>query len=416
MTKLACNILQSRKTKETKKDSWQKKRDREWGSVGTERPNMHTLKIRMLCILCGIAGCFQMVQAGEPFRFKFRSRALLDAAVSGYGKEQVQGYYRLEDFRLGFKATYNNYEMKADIGLGSNNKVSIKDLLLNYHFKKGILSVGNTYDPYSMDMLISTADLRFHQSAGSALAFTDGRKVGVTYHLTMPACYWGTGLYTHNDINKLGDKQVNALVTTTRLVWRKRWKQHLLHVGGAFSFRSQPVNTPEPPRKSVTNVGVTSMFASPLMQADVDHLGTELKGVFEMLYTSPRFMVQGEYFLNRLNRTSGGTYRPQGGYVQAGFLAKGSGFDYDNAYALAGRPSSKQAIEIVARYNFTNLNDRRASVFGGSESDWSLGVNFYLNEYLAFKVNGSYVHVGKHCHDFYAKHLLLGQMRVQYIF
>ena len=48
-------------------------------------------------------------QADEPLTVKFRSRALLDAAVSGYGKESVQGYYRLEDFRVGFKATYRQY-------------------------------------------------------------------------------------------------------------------------------------------------------------------------------------------------------------------------------------------------------------------------------------------------------------------
>ena len=52
-------------------------------------------------------------QADEPLTVKFRSRALLDAAVSSYGKESVQGYYRLEDFRVGFKATYRQYEMKG---------------------------------------------------------------------------------------------------------------------------------------------------------------------------------------------------------------------------------------------------------------------------------------------------------------
>lgn len=47
-------------------------------------------------------------QADEPLTVKFRSRALLDAAVSSYGKESVQGYYRLEDFRVGFKALTDN--------------------------------------------------------------------------------------------------------------------------------------------------------------------------------------------------------------------------------------------------------------------------------------------------------------------
>ena len=61
-----------------------------------------------------------------------------------------------------------NWEAKADIGLGGG-KVAIKDLLLNYHFKNSVLSLGNAYEPFSLDMLISTADLRFHQSAASVL-------------------------------------------------------------------------------------------------------------------------------------------------------------------------------------------------------------------------------------------------------
>ncbi|WP_303013129.1 porin [uncultured Bacteroides sp.] len=121
------------------------------------------------------------VRANEPLQIKFRSRALLDATVSGYGTEKVQGYYRVEDFRLGFKATYEKFELKADVGMGGG-KLAFKDLLLNYHFKNGVLSFGNSYEPFSMDMLISTADLRFRQSAASVLAFTNSRKLGITYH------------------------------------------------------------------------------------------------------------------------------------------------------------------------------------------------------------------------------------------
>lgn len=127
-------------------------------------------------------------------------------------------------------------------------------------------------------------------------------------------------------------------------------------------------------------------------------------------------MVQGEYFLNRLNRTEREAYRPQGGYVQAGFLVRGRGFAYDDLYSIPGRPGSKQAIELTARFNYTNLNDGRAGIMGGRESDVSLGANFYLNEYLAVKLNGSYVLVGEHCNEFYKKNLFLGQLRVQYIF
>lgn len=46
--------------------------------------------------------------AGDGLEVKFRSRALLDAMASGYGKDAVQGYFRLEDFRVGFKAGYGD--------------------------------------------------------------------------------------------------------------------------------------------------------------------------------------------------------------------------------------------------------------------------------------------------------------------
>lgn len=118
---------------------------------------MKKLLTGILAALLGVMG----VQAQETLKVKFRSRALLDASLSGYGKESTQGYYRLEDFRVGFKATYKRLELKADIGLGGG-KVAIKDLLLNYHFRNSVLSFGNAYEPYSMDMLISTVDMRFH--------------------------------------------------------------------------------------------------------------------------------------------------------------------------------------------------------------------------------------------------------------
>lgn len=364
-------------------------------------------------LMCGVG-----LQAQEKLSVKFRSRALIDATVSGYGKESAQGYYRLEDFRVGFKAVYGNYEIKADIGLGGG-KVAVKDLLLNYHFKNSVLSFGNGYEPFSMDMLISTADMRFNQSAASVLAFTNSRKLGFTYCFHHSSWLLVAGIYTHNDLNKLGEDQKNAFVSTGRVVWRRRDRQvaALLHVGGAFSFRTKEVNTETPPHGYVSTAGVTSLFAVPMLEAEIPHMGTEMKGLVELLYAAPRFMLQAEYFFNRLNRTGGRpAYCPHGGYVQGGFLIKGRGFEYDEMYGIPGRPCSAQAIELVGRLNYVNLNHGKSQISGGSEKDFSLGVNFYLNRYIGIKVNGSYVWVGEGCHEFYRKDFFLAQVRLQYIF
>lgn len=94
----------------------------------------------------------------------------------------------------------------------------------------------------------------------------------------------------------------------------------------------------------------------------------------------------------------------------------GEGFDYDEMYAIPGRPLSDKAVELVARFNYTNLNDDKSGIYGGEEKALSLGVNWYLNKYLGMKFNGSYVWVGDHCDSFYDKNFLLFQARVQYIF
>ena len=184
-----------------------------------------------------------VVRANGPLQVKFRSRALLDATVSGYGKEKAQGHYRIEDFRVGFKATYRRFKVKADVGIG-DGKLVFKDLVLGYRFKNGVLSFGNSYEPFSMDILISAANLRFHQSAASVLAFSDSRKLGATYHFYNARWYLGTGIYTHNDLNEIGDGQRNAFVSTSRAVWRRQGSDHrLLHFGPFCQSQSQRHHT-----------------------------------------------------------------------------------------------------------------------------------------------------------------------------
>lgn len=370
--------------------------------------------MRKLCLFlaCGVT---IILQAQDSLKLKFRSRALLDASVTSFQEQNVQGYYRLEDFRVGFKAEYHNMEIKADIGLGSG-KVAIKDLLLQATWKNHTLAIGNTYDPFSMDMLISTADLRFHQSATSVLAFTDGRKLGITWHYQKPSFYVASGIYTYNDINKIGTNQRNSLVSTSRAVWRKQQTtERLLHFGGAFSFRTAPVNQKDY-NKEISAVGVTSMLPEPLLAINIGRPQKEFKGVIEALVTGSHYLIQGEYYLNRYHMSGHKNYQPHGGYIQASYLLKGKGFKYDTTCAVPGRPRSKQALELSVRFNYTDMNDKEADIWGGEEKDLSVGLNFYLNEYIGFKINGSYTWIGKHCNQNYKNNYFVPQARIQYIF
>lgn len=373
---------------------------------------------RILILIMVASGVNTLLPAQDSLKVRFRSRGLLDAAVSGYGKDDTQGYYRLEDFRIGFKATYKDYELKTDIGLGGG-KVAVKDLLINVHFNNSIISVGNGYEPFSMDMLTSTSDMRFNQSAAAVLAYTNSRRLGITYYSNSKNWLLATGLYTDNDINSLGGNQNNSFISTSRIIWRKHSHKAktLLHIGCAVSFKTKEVNTDAPPTKTISSEGVTSMLPCPMLETDITNMGSEIKGVAEMLYMSEKIMIQGEYFRNRFNRTGGNrAYSPHGGYIQCGLLLKGKGFDYDEIYGIPGRPSSDKAVELVARFNYTDMNDMASDILGGEEKDVSVGLNLYLNKYIGIKINGSYVWVGNHCNNFYQGNFFFAQTRLQYIF
>lgn len=95
-------------------------------------------------------------------------------------------------------------------------------------------------------------------------------------------------------------------------------------------------------------------------------------------------MFQGEYFADSFESLDHNRYILfHGRYVQAGFLLYGEFFGYDSDYAVPSRPVSDRALELVARINYTDLDDGR------------------MND------NGN---------PFYSNPLFMGQLRLQYVF
>ncbi len=65
----------------------------------------------------------------------------------------------------------------------AGNKVAIKDAFATYSYKNSSIQIGQFYEPFSLDMICSTFDLRFNQSPGAVLALTNSRRMGVAYSI-----------------------------------------------------------------------------------------------------------------------------------------------------------------------------------------------------------------------------------------
>ena len=73
----------------------------------------------------------------------------------------------------------------------------------------------------------------------------------------------------------------------------------------------------------------------------------------------------------------------------------GGDYTYASSDARLGELKPKD-LELVVRYDYTDLDCEEAGIFGGKMSDWSVALNYQLNKYVAFKLNYSHIKLGNH--------------------
>ncbi len=115
----------------------------------------------LMCLLFPSAALVARAQhpvAGD-LKCKLTGRMLMDGGVYLKNDNQFGNGTEFNDLRLGVKATYQNWSMKMEVGY-VGNKVSIKDAFAAYTSGKHIIQVGQFYEPFTLDMLCSTYDLR----------------------------------------------------------------------------------------------------------------------------------------------------------------------------------------------------------------------------------------------------------------
>ncbi len=320
----------------------------------------------LMCLLFPSAALVARAQhpvAGD-LKCKLTGRMLMDGGVYLKNDNLFGNGTEFNDLRLGVKATYQNWSMKMEVGY-VGNKVSIKDAFAAYTSGKHIIQVGQFYEPFTLDMLCSTYDLRFHQSPGIVLALTNGRRMGTSYTYNGKHYYASGGFFTDSDLGNV--------------------------------------------------TGVSTIDNRNLIYAKVDHAKYQLKQGVELMIAHQRFFLQGEYIRTMVKREQNFTnYTGHGGYVQCSWLLTGRQYGYDEALACPGRPVGR-ALELCGRFNILDMNNEEAGVWGGAQKDFSLGVNYYMNKHIGMKLAYSWVMPGKHIKEISDKNFSVVQLRFQMI-
>lgn len=125
---------------------------------------------------------------------------------------------------------------------------------------------------------------------------------------------------------------------------------------------------------------------------------------FEAAFVSGPFKLQAEHMSTTVTRTSSADYTASSWYVYGLWNITGETFGYKGGVITTGLPDEpgKGMWQVAVRYDSADLNDGKVNfadplapavtgVMGGEESNWTVGVNWYLRS--NFKLSANYVMV-----------------------
>lgn len=256
----------------------------------------------------------------------------------------------------------------------------------------GAVRAGFSKTPVGLEGNTGTGATTFLETALPTQAIYAGRRIGVDWALVRPSWLVNAGYYWGGDLQGDADGHMTAL----RAAWTPRKAPgDVLHLGVSASR--------ETPDATVDGRGITTLPGARLRARPEAGLTTvrlvdsgKLQPVeridrqgLEALWIGGPWSLQGEYLDARVHPVAAPSYRGRGWYAFGSWVLTGESRSYGDGIAGDVKPKGPYgAVELALRYSELNLDD--APVAGGTEKNWTLGANWYINRYL--KLQGNYVH------------------------
>lgn len=326
-------------------------------------------------------------------------RILMDAAFLNSSNkavdEQCVDGVNVPDIRIGMKVSYGKWEGKADIGY-ARGSVSPKDIFIQYNFNKQNFLRGGYFvhqfgyqSSTSSSFKVSMEEPETHSAFG-----VGGRLVGLMYEHSDNK-FMGTGsVYTDAQSFKKQTNQTGYQGTgfLTRLVYHPLIeKGNLFHVGIGLNYELAAENRSNMEFKAPYPVRVAGINA---IGAKITDAKNDFKFSGEVMAAKGHVGIEGQYiFMNVDRKGDAKSYNAWGAYGNLRFLLNNE-YEYVKNDAGIATPAPK-SWELVAAYNYTDMNDAKAGFHGGKLSDWALTMNYYINKYMIWRVSGHIVRAGE---------------------
>ncbi len=352
----------------------------------------------------------------KKFAYWFDSRIYIDGAYffDKNAYNQIGNGIIVRRARFAAKANlWENWYGEIDLDF-AGAQMELKDVYLKYTTKnqKTFLKVGNFKEGFSMESTTTSRYITFIERS-LVNEFTPSR------HLGFNATTWGNNYnviagvhfqqvgeleqvtYTQNLNKDFGVDEGYSL--TTRIVGRPISNDNItLHIAGNATYRTPETSWEFNDQYRISTRSISTVNRKKYLDTD-NIVGVEnifLYGAeFATFYKN--IMFQTEYMVHNINRIEGlQPVKNDGFYAQAGYIVFGGAYQYNKAEAeptQIKRGKEWGDIELAARYDYLNLNDENAQIFGGSAEAYTFGLNYHVNSNVKFMLNYTYIN-----HDRYA--------------
>jgi len=346
---------------------------------------------------------FKLESADKQFNLKFGGRIMFDQAFfsqnnaldNSFGNLSTKNGFEFRRARLFTSGTiYGNIDYKLQFDFAGGNAV-LKDAYIT--IKKiptmGHIRIGHFKEPFRFESLTSSKYMTFmERNFGSEFSADRNSGIMIFNDFLNHRISYQTGLFRNADSFGNDKKANNGYAITSRLavaIIKNKEKKQLLHLGVSYSYRKPENNTyhiasrPEAHLSGIKYIDTNTI-------TDVNNVS--LVNV-ESAFVSGPIAIQAEYLNSSVKSLT--TYNFSSYYAQASYFLTGESKSYKSPLGGFGRVHPKEnfggknkgigAWEIALRYSKADLNSK--SIFGGEESNITLGLNWYLNPATRIMLN-----------------------------
>ncbi len=305
----------------------------------------------------------------------------IDAIYTYYDEDNVDlgsgtEFRRVRLFAQGDIADDWQYKSQIDF---AGNDASLKDAYIRYTgWDFARITVGQFKQEQSLEALTSSKYITFIEKAMVTSLYPDRR---IALGMAGDSGPWHYAASVFGDQEGVDGDNSEGLGVAGRLTWGPRVGDSQLHIGGSVNWQDPTGDRWRVRVRPETHQTSTRLVDTGTLEQVDDIVTYGVEGAWVL---GP-WSVQGEWLQQSINREDGDLDEPDlsGWYAYTSWFLTGETRAYKNG--MFARTKATDAWEIAVRYSTLDLED--GDIQGGEETNWTFGVNYYVNPYLRFQLN-----------------------------